>query len=477
MKTYFWAEVIALLSIWASVNVAYGQNPPVVASQPASAPVAQPASRPAGDAAPTPTATTDERIRRLEERQGWLEAALTAEEEADRQQLASTPVVKAGKDGFWIKSPDDAYSLRLGGYVQADGRFISGDDISTTTNDTFLLRRLRPIIEGTVARDFDYRIMLDFGQGQTSVQDAYVEWKKYQEAKVRVGKQKVPFGLEQWQSDTDTRFAERALPTNLVPNRDLGALFNGELGKGWLTYYAGIFDGTPDGGSNDTDIDGSKELVARLFAHPFKNSGKEFLEGLGVGGAVTYGNESGNSSSSYLPTYKTPAQQTFFKYRSDALADGSHVRVSPQAYYYYKSFGLMGEWVQSSQDVALKGKSDRIDNTGWQVTASYLLTGEKASFKGVDPIKPFEPGKGGRGAWEIAARYSHLDIGGNAFPTYADPSKSAGSAKAFGVGVNWYLNKNMKVMLDYERTACPGGSPQGDRDDEHAAFVRFQVSF
>lgn len=284
----------------------------------------------------------------------------------------------------------------------------------------------------------------------------------------------MPFGLERLQSSTDTRFVEDALSTNLTPNRDVGLMGHGAVGKGLLEYQAGIFNGVPDGGNSESDVDSGKELAARLFVNPFKNGDSEPLKGLGAGAAVTYGEQSGAGN---LGSYKTAGQETFFRYRSDVTAAGPHTRVSPQAYYYYRSFGLLGEWIRSAQEVSRGAASDRISNGGWQATASYVLTGEKNSYKGIDPARPFDPRKGGWGAWELAARYSRLDVDATAFPTFANPDQSAESARAWAVGLNWYPNRNVKVMLDYERTAFVGGSPRGDRDDEHAAFVRFQVSF
>ena len=63
------------------------------------------------------------------------------------------------------------------------------------------------------------------------------------------------------------------------------------------------------------------------------------------------------------------------------IADGQAIRFSPQAYYSYGSFGLLTEYITSSQEVALGTDSDKLTNTGWQVAASYVLTGEAASYK------------------------------------------------------------------------------------------------
>ena len=63
------------------------------------------------------------------------------------------------------------------------------------------------------------------------------------------------------------------------------------------------------------------------------------------------------------------------------------------------------------------------------------------------------------------------------FPVFANPASVARSARAWAVGLNWYLNKNLRVMLDYERTKFDGGAATGDREDENILFSRFQIAF
>ena len=120
----------------------------------------------------------------------------------------------------------------------------------------------------------------------------------------------------------------------------------------------------------------------------------------------------------------------------------------------------------------------RLRNSAWQVAGSIVLTGERASYKGVTPKKPFDLKNGGWGALELAGRYSVLRIDPDAFPTFASISSSAQEAQAWAAGLNWYLNRNVKLVLDYEETHYDGGAAGGsDRDTERVVFTRAQVSF
>ena len=134
---------------------------------------------------------------------------------------ADPPKLTAGAEGFVLQSSNGDYRLQLRGYVQFDGRFFPSDDGRLAT-DNFLLRRVRPIFAGTVGRHFEFQIMPDFGVGTTVLQDAWLDVNYSPKARVRVGKFKSPVGLERLQSATAIAFVERAYPTALVPNRDVG---------------------------------------------------------------------------------------------------------------------------------------------------------------------------------------------------------------------------------------------------------------
>jgi len=430
-----------------------------------------------------PQGTVEERIDALDQKIRDLEKQLVSQQEGAGTKSKEAPVVQAGSDGFTFASPDGDFRLRLGGILQADGRFYVNDSSHQGAN-TFLLRTARPVLEGTVYRYYDFRFMPDFGGGKTVIQDAYMDIRYLPEAVVRAGKFKTPFGIERLQNETDLLFVERALPINLVPNRDIGLQWYGNLGGDSFGYALGVLDGVPDGGSADGDTNDNKDFVGRLFTQPFKNGGLELLRGLGFGVAGTYGKEKGTATSPNLPSFNTDGQLTFFSYLSDGKASGTvvaagqHDRISPQAYYYFRSFGLIGEYVRSSQEVGLGSNSARLANQSWQVATSYVLTGDAASYKGVKPRTQFDPHKGTWGAFELAVRFAKLTVDNDAFPLYADPAKSAKEASAWAAGVNWYLNNNVKIVTDYDQTSFKGGATGGkDRKDEKAVLTRFQIAF
>jgi phosphate-selective porin OprO/OprP len=356
--------------------------------------------------------------------------------------------------------PDSAVELHFHGYVQVDAR-------SGAPTSTVLLRRVRPVFEATLYRTFAVRIMPDFGQGATKLYDAYGDIRLWPALAIRAGKFKPPIGLERLQSATDLHFVERGLPHNLVPNRDVGVQIFGDLPllASRLSYQLGVFNGVPDLGFGDGDATSSKDLVGRLFAFPL--SSIDF----GVGVAASAGQESGSATSPQLATYLTPGQQAFFRYRLDALADGARKRLAPQAYLNTGSIGLLAEYTRTTQRVRRAAALGTIRATAYQLEASWLLTGERNSFRSISPKRIFDSAAGTWGALEATARIGALSIDDTAFPTFADPVTATKSVRAWAVGLNWHLAPKVKIVTDYERSSFD------NRSAETFIVSRIQTAF
>ena len=122
--------------------------------------------------------------------------------------------------------------------------------------------------------------------------------------------------------------------------------------------------------------------------------------------------------------------------------------------------------------------ADDADFTGYYAQAGYFLTGEHRRYKlgsgTFDKVKPnqnFGMGEeGGLGAWEVLARYSHLDL--------EDNSYTGGELTDVSLGLNWYLNPNMKIMMNYIHGELEDGIlGNGQEDDVDTVQTRFQVTW
>jgi phosphate-selective porin OprO and OprP len=375
------------------------------------------------------------------------------------------------QDGFFVQSADGDHRVVLGLVAQTDGRF-SLDDPSPITN-TFTLRKLRPTLTGRIARYFDFKVMPDFGSGSAVVQDAYLDIRFARALRIRAGKDKTPVGYELLQGDAFLLFPERALASSLVPNRDIGVQVQGDVGSK-LTYAGGVFNGIPDGTSSTTEVDanGGKDLAGRVVVQPFRSAGGPATARSGFG--VHLGGSVGEQNGP-LPAFRTSITQTYFAYAAGVLARGTRTRVSPAAFYYYKGLGAFAEYMRSTQDVARGTDTRQVTNDAWELTGSFVVTGEAASDRGVRPRRPFDPAQGQWGALQLLARYTALTVDPDVFAAGFAAAGASRRARSFTIAANWYPAAYIKYYATYERTVFDGAD--GRRPAEHALLFRSQLAF
>jgi phosphate-selective porin OprO/OprP len=411
-----------------------------------------------------------------------LEARLAVLERASAARTAPGPSVTVSRDGLAISSADNAFGVRLRGYVQADGRFFGASGVVPPGASTFVLRRARVILDATAYRYFGLRISPDLGGGQVTLQDAYVEARPATALAVRVGKFRPPIGLERQQPATDQRFVERGLPSNLSPSRDVGLQLYGEAPQGMVQYQIAVLDGAPDGANIDGDVSTGKDVAARVMVRPLVTSVPNVDLALGIGGST--GIERGTVSAPALGSYRTTGQLALFRFRGDGteantvVADGRRTRVTPQAFLYSGRLGMLGEYIRATHTVRRTGSAAALTTEAWQLSGGWALTGDHETFSGFAPRHPVDgSATSGRGALELVARYGVLTIDPDAFPTFADPATQPRRARAAGVGLNWRLTRGVQLAADYERTQLDGPDAATARSTEHAVLTRFQLGF
>jgi phosphate-selective porin OprO and OprP len=374
--------------------------------------------------------------------------------------------------------------IHIGGLLQTEARTFLHDG-TLYTND-LVLRRARIDINGTAANWVDFRILPDFGLGATTIQDAWIDVHYHTNAiRLQVGKFKEPVGLELIQFDPEMMFIERSLASDLVPNRDIGVQLHGVIGRGTLTWNAGVFDGVPDGGSTDHAVGNNKDASGRVFIQPFALTGVPALRAFGVGAGGTIGTKLGTSASPLLPSFNTSGQETpFFSYlkgplKADtAVADGRASRATANGYWYVDRLGLLSEYVASWQAVTRDAKTATLRNSAWGASASVALTNDHPSYYGMSPRHPFDPVNGHWGAVEVLGRYALLRVDSTAFADdFADATKSARRAKATAIGATWTWNRAVRWQINYERTFFLGGAKRGNREPENALLTEAQLVF
>ena len=197
------------------------------------------------------------------------------------------------------------------------------------------------------------------------------------------------------------------------------------------------------------------------------------------------------NASSTAETPDTPlnsAAVPFLEFNKNVREKGDRELWELHLAYYYGGLSLLGAWDGGFAGYGLTGpgsKSVHLPIGGWFAQAGYILTGETIADRVlIDPLHPFDlrRGKFGPGAWELTARYSSLTLGNQVFTSgLADPNLWTNRADMVDVGVNWYLNKWVKIYFDWEHAVFsqpviyrPGPSLQKTSD---MFWMRMQIYF
>jgi phosphate-selective porin OprO/OprP len=405
----------------------------------------------------------------------------------------------ADEKGFGLRAADKSYALKFHTLLQVDSRWFLQNGTLSDKADTFLIRRFRPAMDGTVLSIVNFKFTPDFAGGSVSVFDAFADVGPFPWLHLMVGKFKSPLGLERLQSDADLAFIERAIDQNLTPQRDVGVALWGEVLGGFVVYNAGIYNGNADSTNTDVDANHAKDFVGRLLIQPFKLEGLGAAGDLGVHFAASTGNRFGLATSAQLPSYKSGGQNTIFAYTAPTgdstgintpFAHLRQTRINPGIFYYYGPVGVLGEYVWSKQGVQKGNTLATLKQQAAHATASVVIGGRNG-YTGATPNQNLDLKKGTLGALEIAVRWNYLKIDGATFgnsadtaqPVFSDPTKNVSKAQAFAGGVNYLASRAVKLAVDFEQTRFTGGAVAADkktvvnRSTENVILGRLQLNF
>ena len=365
-------------------------------------------------------------------------------------------------------------TIKISGDVHIDSHFYPGIDAPA---GSFYIRRARLRTEGSLHNFVDYRIQLNCKKDVIEFEDVFIAVTLPYELKFYAGRFKLPLGLEYLQSQSMNKFYEVSLASDLIPRRDVGGMVRLNLMHHSTEIEVGVFNGAMDGQSEITDVNNDKEIAARIFSLPFSGEKFSSLKNFGIGVAATFGKEYGVATNNRLAKMQTTSGITFFTYNSLAEASGDRWRVIPQLYYYYNRFGFMGEYAISQQQIEKQPSVSTFTNRGWMATLSFFLTNDESNYTWIKPKDPITEKWSGLGAWELVARVHQLSMDKHIFPEFAGTSTNATEATAYGAGINWYLNDNVRFNLYYEITLFKFLIAQAPFANDKVIATRMQINF
>jgi phosphate-selective porin OprO/OprP len=509
-------QALSVLLVMQFIAVAVGQQPPptwsgpdssaMPSAAPQAAPISdsvQPFAAPSGDGAFSTAAS--------------FEADLQQQPQSFEQQLANL-----GKRIEALERPAIKYPSNVGvlGVFQADGVTFNQDaanklpsaagGVGQTIQNGADFRRARVAARATLANNMNAFMQFDFAfPGRPTFTDVWVEWTDLPVVgTVRVGQWKQPFSLEVVSSFRYTTFMERSsLFQAFTPFRHMGiGAYNhaDDLMGTWAASYLRTGQDQFGDSLSTRGGNGFSGRITRLAWYD-EEAGRSYLHL----GADYYLNVPPNHSTVFrsIPEifmgqnandgtgtagFAVPGvfDGTPFFANTGTLTNVDHVH----------TFDLEALWVYGPFSVQTEAMAALVDRTstdtavlhGEYVQVGWFLTGEHRPYDriagAIDRVRPFEDfflvrtDRGlerGKGAWEVAVRYSHLDLN--------DVNVSGGLMDNVTFGVNWYTNAYCKVVFNYIHSwrqsptappAAAGSAPLVAVNSEANAFgLRTQMDF
>lgn len=431
-----------------------------------------------------------------------------------------TPTLANGRPGF--ASADGRFTANIKAILMFDaGKYFQSSNLPASVvnrdlNEGTNFRRARIGLDGRLFRDFDYSFIYEFGgsgaEDPGRLYEASVTYTGIKPLRLKVGAFEPNIGLAAAVSTSQMPFLERPSPAEtarIVAAGDSRVGFqlsgNGVFGEGdsglatrW--FFSTAFTGntvssiSSAGTATPQPFDEQSAWIGRATLAPYSTT--DWQAHLGVSYQyVIHPNDAGAAAPiRYGSQLRDRPELRLDGTRlvDTGVLDTRHTRVMGlEAAFQTGPLTLESEYFHYKIDrritTALVPPNPSF--SGWYAQASWMLTGESRIYNPVDSRFDapktnynFNPEAGTWGAFELAARYSRLDLNYRQGVLGTAPLLGAvrgGEQKIGTLGLNWYLNPSMRIMLDYQHVEIDRLSATGLQTGQtyNAVAARGQVNF
>ena len=442
---------------------------------------------------PTQPATTAREVTPRDSNSSTAKSESTKTAEPPKHDGSAEQVTVDLEDGLRIQTRNKDYAYKIGGRIQVDSHsydrpkdgYFAGAD---SENHVFDIQRARLEMQATMARYYQAKLTAEFA-GEAELKDAYLNVKYLSDANVRVGQFTYPYSTESLGSSKYAEFAESsAIKSAVASGRDRGVAVMGQPNDGVWHYVVGIFNGAPE---NTRDNNQNLDQVIRIVRNPEEISDDQWNFWLGAG--YTTGKQLARDGEALVLKTESKSGLNFLKAEIAADVEYTRTRNSFDITTTNGPMMVKTEYYRADYDF-----ENKVSLQGIYVLGSYFLTGEQRAVKNGQfeqqaVIDVYDPEGDGRGAWEIAARYSvfqadpkfFVDDGLYAGWAALSTTKYANAGYTWTLGVNWYPDTMARVMLDYIQTFVATESASSldaavntkAKNAENTLLMRFQLEF
>jgi phosphate-selective porin OprO and OprP len=419
-----------------------------------------------------------------------------ADVQAQAQKPADVSVsLKNGRPSF--KTADGDFTAEIRALVQFDNAYYGqgkaplGTDLSSGSD----FRRARLGIQGTLFHDWSYQFIYDFGGSGTegaAIASAFVQYDGLGQVHWKIGAYPTPESFDDTTSASDLLFLERAQPTDLA--RSIAGS-DGRAGTTIFAYDDNYFAAASLTGDlvQDTAVFDEQQAAVGRFAYRVLHDGDS---NLAIGADATYVFKLADVAAG-----ANPPDVIRLRERPELNVDDNSIRLIDTGNIGASKvleWGLeaAGNWhslyAQGGYfDFDVTRHASALPNpsfNGWYLQGSWVITGEAkpynpatGSYSLPKPDSTFSFDHAGSGAWELAGRYSVLDLNDNAgIAGHATPLGGirGGDEKIWTAGLNWYPNSAIRFVLDYQnvdvtKLTAAGGNADAKLND---VSLRVQLS-
>jgi len=401
-------------------------------------------------------------------------------------------------NGLHMQTADERFRISLGGTIMADWAAAftdKGDDDALAEQRGFgsEFRRARLNISGSIFESVEFKAQWNFADDEVRTEDL---WMALTDLPVvgmlKIGNFKEPFSLEEQTSSRYITFMERGLPLALAPSYNRGLAVGTDFLDGRGSWTVGVFEETQGGQARHDNHDDWNATARATFAPVHQAQAERLLH---LGAAYSHGFRAGAATPlrySASPETHLLAPVADTRGNTSFLAVDEDIPVDRVDLFGGEAATVLGPLSLQSEAIFALVNPDRpggeaMDSDGdflfwgYYIFASYFLTGEhrpysNGSFGRVKPRRDFDLKDGGWGAWELAARWSYLDLN----DSLGQSRVRGGKLGDMTLGGNWYLNPHARVMLNYIYSTLDERGFQAeavDNESLHAVQMRFQVDW
>jgi len=347
-----------------------------------------------------------------------------------------------------FESEDGDYKFWMDNRVLFDGAYFFDQNTYNGIGNGVTIRRARLAIKALLHKNWYAEIDMDFAGSQLELKDAYIAYRNDpRDIVVKAGHFREGFSMETNTTSRYVTFIERSLPSKFSPSRHLGFQFNYIKQK--YLFVGGVHFNTI-GDTEETEfaqdankknsIDEGYSLTGRFVYRPIFDKEKV----LHIGTAASYRTPKTHLEvpGSYRFSTRSISNINRKKYldTDDILNVNNNTRYNAELAGAYKNIFFQSEYFGSN--VFRNEGLENVNLSGMYAQVGFLLGDGRYQYNSNEG-EFTQPGLGKKGELEAAFRFDYINLNDKKAGIYG------GAANGYTLGLNYYANTNIKLMLNY----------------------------